>query len=213
MSANSSITSFTDLDGNVKKITTYTIEKVTDATDYRIIQTFLPTKKYKSSDTLAVIEAEASSLFAATENGVDILINSLLVKEIVALGSACQIIYQGGAKITVEESVSTIEARMDADSNTDVALEDPTPPTTLSNSSYYNLTTSGTFTIEDAATTYNANPIFQMRIRNSSGSDCIFNRSATNTFEFLGEDLTTFTLQDGEEILLTAVSTTEYNIG
>jgi len=86
------------------------------------------------------------------------------------------------------------------------------PSETINEEGYYNITVVGTYTIEDASTTYSENS-FQITIYNNSGDDCIFQRSGSTVFEFLGDSVTEFTLQNGEEITLTAVSTTQYNIG
>jgi len=213
--ATTNILSFTDVDGNSQKIASVSIFKITDGVSVRVIDVKQPTKSFKSSQSLSALISESGNLFTATEtkSGFTIGLNSIYVSRIgESPSSGCEIIFQGGEKITVDESVSVIEARIDAIGG-QVAVVDPTPPTTLSNASYYNLTNVGNYTIVDAADVYDVNNAFQMTMYNNSGSVCTFNRDGSTVFNFLGEQLTTFDLLDGEEITLTAVSTTQYNIG
>ena len=114
MSANSSITNLTLTNGETKRISTFSIESVIDTGTYRVVKTFLPTNRYRSSDSLAAIKAESGSLFSATEAGVSILLSSLIIENIIDFNGVCQIILQGGRKITLDETVSVIEARIDA---------------------------------------------------------------------------------------------------
>lgn len=212
--ASTKILSFTDLNSVVQKIAAITVFKVIDYTTNRTIQTFKPTKQYEASDSLSVLKAEAVSLFQATESGVDILLSSITITRLEENGSGCNIFYQGGERVSVSESRSVIEGRIDALSPDDVStpISDPIPPTTLDSSDYYSLTTSGTYTIEDAATTYNEADAFQMRIKNASGGNITIQRSSTNTFYGLVGSVTSFILADGEFVTLTAATTSRYDI-
>lgn len=212
--ASTKILSFTTLSGHTKKITAAYVLKVIDLTSSREITTITPTRKFSATDSLSNIKSEAGSLFEATENGYLILLNSLIIKEISSNGSGCDIYFQGGERITVSESVSVIEGRIDALSpeNVSTPIENPTPPTTLDSASYYNLTISGTYTIEDAANTYNGLDAFQMQIKNASGGVITIQRSSTNTFYSIGGAVTSFQMNDGEFVQLTAVSTSTYDI-
>ena len=212
MSATTTILSFTDTDGNSQKIASVYVEKVIDEGVYRVINTSLPTRKYRATDSIETIKVEAGGLFSATESGTDILLNSLLIQRLFEQSNRCGILFQGGGKTLVDETVAVIEARIDS-VNGNRPTSSPTPPTTLDSATYYNLTTAGTYTIEDAANTYDASDVFQMTLYNSSGGICTFNREENTVFDFLGDQLTTFDLLDGEEVTLTAVSTTIYNIG
>lgn len=113
MSASTKILSFTDTNSVAQKITAVTVFRIVDFTDNRTIQTFKPTKQYKATDSLATLKTEAGSLFSATENGLDILLNSITIVRIEANGSGCNIFYQGGERVSVSEDIDTIEGRID----------------------------------------------------------------------------------------------------
>lgn len=212
--AASTILSFNDLDGNAVKIASVYISKVTDVTTHRILETSVPTRQYKTELSLSSIQTESGALYAATENGNNILLNSLLVKNLVSNGSGCDILEQGGSRVSVSESISVIESRIDALNPEDVntPISDPSPPTTLDSSDYYSLTTSGTYTIEDAANIFSQTNAFQMQIKNASGGNITIQRSSTNTFYGLSGSVTSFILADGEFVTLTAATTSRYDI-
>lgn len=212
--ASTKILSFSTTDGVTKKITNNVVFKVSDLTSRRELTTSIPTQQFYATDSLSDIKTNAGNLFSATESGVDILLNALYFKDLDGNGSGCDIYFQGGEKVTVDESVSVIEGRINALSPEDVntPIEDPSPPTTLDSSNYYSLTNSGTYTIEDAATTYNASNAFQMQIKNASGGNITIQRSSTNTFYGLSGSVTSFTLADGEFVTLTAATTSRYDI-
>jgi hypothetical protein len=212
MSSTTNILKFTSTSGQTERIPIDRVSRVFSNGTNVVINT--DNEQYKSTDSYATIKSEASFLFEGTElpNSTTTLYNSTKLLKILSNGSGCFIYYKDSSVYSVSESVSVIEARIDAIGG-QVAVVDPTPPTTLSNASYYNLTNVGTYTIIDAADVYDVNNAFQMTIYNNSGSVCTFNRDGSTVFNFLGEQLTTFDLLDGEEITLTAVSTTQYNIG
>lgn len=212
--ASSKILSFTTTSETSEKIAAISVFKITDLGSSREILTFVPTRKFNATDSLPALSTEAGNLFEATENGNSILLTSILILEITANGVGCDIYWQGGERVTVSESVSVIESRIDALSPDDVStpISDPTPPTTLDSPDYYSLTRSGTYTIEDAATTYSGSDVFQMQIKNASGSNITIQRSSTNTFYGLSGSVTSFILADGEFVTLTAATTSRYDI-
>lgn len=213
MSSTSNILSYTEYQSEVtRKISVANITRIFDATTYRAIE-LVGGDKLKSSDSYATIKQEALVLFEATDSKVGTaLYNSSLIDKLSVNGSGTDIIYNGGIEYLVSEDIDIVEERIESVAGLKPPTS-PTPPTELSESVYYNLTASGIYTIVDAATSYNSNDVFQMTIYNNSGSASTFNRDGSTVFNFLGEQLTTFDLLDGEEVTLTAVSTTEYNIG